>query len=69
MPAKKAKSGVVIDLSASKMSVEQALRELKILMSDDIEEVKARRYYEKPSRKKREKEKVRRANIRKYSKN
>ena len=69
MPAnRKKKNGVEIDLKASKMSVEQALRELKMIMNDDIEKAKERRYYEKPSKERREREKVRKANIRRYSK-
>ncbi len=66
--SKKKKSGVSIDLTESKMSVEQALRELKNIMADDIQTLKDKRYYQKPSIVKREKEKIRRANIRKYSK-
>jgi ribosomal protein S21 len=69
MSSKKKKSGVGIDLQESKMSVEQALRELKNIMADDIEMLKEKKYYEKPSRVKREREKKRKANIRKYSRN
>ena len=62
------KKGVEIDLRESNKSVEQALRELKMLMEDDIEALKERRYYVKPTSQRREKEKVKKANIRKYNK-
>ncbi len=60
--------GVSIDLRESNKSVEQALRELKMIMEADIESIKEKRYYIKPARQRREKEKVKKANIRKYNK-
>lgn len=60
--------GAGIDLKREKKSVEQALRELKILVEEDIENLKANRYYVQPSKIRREKEKVRQANIRRYNK-
>lgn len=60
--------GVTIDLKETKKSVEQALRELKMLMEDDIEAVKLRRYRIRPTEMRRMREKVKRANIRKYNK-
>lgn len=60
--------GVGIDLKKEKKSVEQALRELKMLVESDIEYIKANRYYIQPSKARREKEKVRQANIRRYNK-
>ena len=65
---KKRKSGVGIDLKEKRISVEQALRELRVIMEDDIEIAKQKRYYEKPSAVRRESEKKKKANIRKYAK-
>ena len=62
------RKGVGVDLKNDKKSVEQALRELKMIVEDDIEAVKNKRYYIPPSKQRREKEKVRRANIRRYNK-
>ena len=42
-----AQKGVAIDLKESKKSVEQALRELKTIMEEDINALKERRYYTK----------------------
>ena len=67
MAQKRRKSGVVIDLKKKNLSVEQALRELKNIMEDDMNRLKERRYYMKPSLLKREYEKRKRANIRKYA--
>ena len=67
MAQKRRKSGVVIDLKKKNLSVEQALRELKNIMEDDMIKLKERRYYMKPSLLKREYEKRKRANIRKYA--
>ncbi len=61
------KSGVEIDLREKNLSVEQALRELKMIMEPDMIRLKEKRYYLKPSLLKREFEKRKRANIRKYS--
>lgn len=69
MEPKKRRTGVGIDLKETQMSVEQALRELKMLVEEDIEDIKQKRYYQKPSIIKREKNKIKRGNIRKYSKN
>lgn len=63
-----AQKGVAIDLKESKKSVEQALRELKTMMEEDINALKDRRYYTKPAKLRREKEKKKRANINKYNK-
>lgn len=62
------KRGVEIDLKESNKSLEQALRELKVIMEEDIEAIKERRYYIKPTSQRREKAKVKKANIRKYNK-
>ncbi len=61
------KSGVEIDLRKQNLSVEQALRELKNIMEDDMDRLKEKRYYIKPSLRRREYEKRKRANIRKYA--
>lgn len=63
----KRKGGVEIDLKQSKMSVEQALRELKMILEDDMDMLKEKRYYQKPSLMKREHEKKRQATLRRYS--
>ncbi len=63
-----AQKGVAIDLKESKKSIEQALRELKSIMEEDINALKERRYYVKPTKLRREKEKKKRANINKYNK-
>lgn len=63
-----AQKGVTIDLKESKKSVEQALRELKQIMDEDINLLKERRYYVKPTKARREKEKRRRANMNRYNK-
>lgn len=60
-------NGVAINLKESKKSVEQALRELKMIMDEDIESLKQRKFYIKPTKKRREQLKVRRANINKYN--
>ncbi|PJA40970.1 30S ribosomal protein S21 [candidate division WWE3 bacterium CG_4_9_14_3_um_filter_34_6] len=60
--------GVTIDLKKSGKSVEQALRDLKEIMESDIEKIKETRYYIKPTKRRREADKVKRANIRKYNK-
>ncbi len=62
-----AKKGVAIDLKESKKSVEQALRELKLIMDDDIELIKERKYYVKPTKMRREKNKKRKLNISRYN--
>jgi len=63
-----AKKGVAVDLKKTNKSVEQALRDLRIQLEDDMEYLKANRYYAKPTTRRREREKVRKANIRKYNK-
>ncbi len=63
-----AKKGVTIDLKATKKSVEQALRELKMAMDADMEALKERRFYTKPAKARREKAKKRRVNIQRYNK-
>lgn len=63
-----AKRGVAIDLKESRKSVEQALRELKILLDPDMELLKERKFYIKPTKLRREKNKKRRANINRYNK-
>ncbi len=63
-----AKNGVGIDLKESRKSVEQALRELKILMDPEIDALKERKYYIKPAKMRREKAKKKRANINRYNK-
>lgn len=65
MPARK---GVSIDLKSSKKSVEQALRELKMAMDPDLEALKERRFYVKPTKARRERAKKRAVNIRRYNK-
>ena len=60
--------GAEIDLKESKMSVEQALRELKNITEDDMKILTENRYYVKPTSRKREREKQKRASIRKYNK-
>lgn len=62
-----AKKGVAIDLKESKKSVEQALRELKFIMDEDIEMIKERKYYVKPTKIRREKNKKRKLNISRYN--
>lgn len=60
--------GVLIDLKKTNKSVEQALRDLRIQLEDEMELLKQNRYHIKPTTKKRERNKVRKANIRKYNK-
>ena len=62
------KKGVEIDLIESKKSVEQALRELKIIMDDDMKKLKENRYRIKPAEARRQRKKQKAANIRKYNK-
>jgi len=59
--------GVEINLRESKKSVEQALRELKMIMEEDINALKEKKFYVKPTKKRREQNKVKRANINKYN--
>ena len=63
-----AQKGVAIDLKKTNKSVEQALRDLRIRLEDDIELLKKNRYYLKPTTRRRERKKQRKANIRKYNK-
>ena len=63
-----AKIGVGIDLKQTKKSVEQALRELKIIMDDDIQKIKENRYRIRPAAVRRQIKKEKRANIRHYNK-
>ena len=65
--AKKNK-GVEINLKESKKSVEQALRELKMIMQDDIDKLKENRYRVRPTAQRRERAKQKRANINRYNK-
>lgn len=60
--------GPHVNLQEDNKTVEQALRELKILLDDDIKSIKANRRFVSPSEKRREQKKVKRANIRKYNK-
>ncbi len=62
-----AQKGVEINLKESKKSVEQALRELKILVDDEIQQIKERRYYIKPASLRRESKKRKALNIRRYN--
>jgi len=64
-----AQKGVEINLKETKKSVEQALRELKTIMDDDIELLKEKRYRIKPAEARREEKKKKKGNIRKYNKN
>lgn len=63
-----AQAGVAIDLKKSNKSVEQALRDLRIQLEEDMEALKENRYHVKPTTKRRERKKQRKANIRKYNK-
>ncbi len=62
-----AQRGVGIDLKESKKSVEQALRELKLLVDDEIQRIKERKYYIKPAKLRRESKKKKALNIRRYN--
>ena len=62
-----AQNGVQIDLKESKKSVEQALRELKILVDDEIQKLKENRYYVKPAKIRRELKKKKKLNIKRYN--
>ncbi|OGC52035.1 hypothetical protein A2982_00300 [candidate division WWE3 bacterium RIFCSPLOWO2_01_FULL_39_13] len=63
-----AAKGAEINLKESKMSVEQALRELKNMVEEDMQILTDNRYYVKPTKQRREREKRRKASIRKYNK-
>ena len=63
-----AKAGVAIDLKKTNKSVEQALRDLRIQLEDEMEYLKNHRYHVKPTTQRRERKKQRKANIRKYNK-
>lgn len=62
------RKGVEVDLKKTGKSVEQALRDLKIELEEDMERLKENRRYIKPTTLRRERKKRRKANIRKYSK-
>lgn len=63
-----ATKGLGINLKEDKKSLEQALRELKMLVDPDIERIKAHKYYVPKSKLRREKDKQRMINIKRYSK-
>ena len=61
-------TGPHVNLQEEQKTVEQALRELKIMLDDDIKKIKANRRYVSPAEIRREAKKVKGANIRKYNK-
>ncbi len=61
-------TGPHVNLYEEQKTVEQALRELKIMLDDDIKEIKANRRFVSPAEKRREAKKVKRANVRRYNK-
>jgi|694.fasta_scaffold04378_23 hypothetical protein len=62
-----AQKGVAIDLKSTNKSVEQALREIKILTDDDMKILKDRKYRKKPAEIRREKKKVKKLNVKRYN--
>jgi hypothetical protein len=62
-----AQEGVAINLKESKKSVEQALRELKMLVEDEMQKIKDTKYYVKPTSLRREAMKKKKLNIRRYN--